>query len=242
MDFNRHTATYERQVDDAVAFSGRSQAFFLEAKVRALLSLFDGRFGSSQRLRVAEIGCGVGSFIRRLAGHGFQLTGTDIALASLLRARREVSGATFSAFDGADLPFPTGCFDAVLAVSVLHHVAPDERQGLVDEMARITRPGGLVVVFEHNPLNPLTRWVVGRCAFDQDAVLLGCGELEHYVREVGMRDVDRRYLLLFPWSGGIWQWLERKLSRLPLGAQYMIFGRGVAHPQGPTEESPSELE
>ena len=41
-------------------------------------------------------------------------------------------------------------------------------------MRRVVRPGGLVCVIEHNPLNPLTRSLaVSRCEFDSDAVLLG---------------------------------------------------------------------
>lgn len=235
MDFNLHTGSYERQVDEAVSFSGLSQAFFLEAKVRVLLSLVEERLGSRQGRRIAEIGCGVGSFIHRLVSRGFRLTGTDISLASLARAHREVSGATFSAFDGADLPFPDGCFDAVLAVSVFHHVEPSNRPGLVAEMVRVTRPGGIVAVFEHNPLNPLTRRVVNRCEFDQDAVLLKSGELDAYMRKAGLHDVDRRYLLFFPWSGVFWERLQASISWLPLGAQYVVSGRRPGVPEQPTK-------
>ena len=49
--------------------------------------------------------------------------------------------------------------------------------GFVADMVRVTRPGGLVCVIEHNPLNPLTRLAVNRCPFDADAVLLRSGQL-----------------------------------------------------------------
>lgn len=46
--------------------------------------------------------------------------------------------------DGRSLPFPTGCFDQVLALDVLEHVADDER--LAGELVRVSRPGGRVFV------------------------------------------------------------------------------------------------
>jgi hypothetical protein len=46
---------------------------------------------------------------------------------------------------------------------------------VIAEMARVTRPGGMVAIIEHNPLNPVTRHIVSRCPFDRDAVLLRCG-------------------------------------------------------------------
>ena len=53
----------------------------------------------------------------------------------------------------------------------------------VAELARVVRPGGLVVVFEHNPLNPLTRLVVSRVTFDDGVRLLRSGERRLAVRD-----------------------------------------------------------
>jgi hypothetical protein len=55
---------------------------------------------------------------------------------------------------------------------VLHHVPPADREALLARVATKLAPGGKLVVFEHNPWNPLTRKVVAECAFDADAVLL----------------------------------------------------------------------
>src|SRR5258708_33071555 len=61
------------------------------------------------------------------------------------------------AADGRHAPFAGGSFDLVFAVCVLHHLAPGaQRDALVGEMARLARPGGLGVIWEPNPLNPLT--------------------------------------------------------------------------------------
>ena len=57
-------------------------------------------------------------------------------------------------------------------MDVLHHVRPSDRADLVGELATRLAPGGRLVVFEHNPLNPVTVNAVQACAFDADAVLL----------------------------------------------------------------------
>jgi hypothetical protein len=86
------------------------------------------------------------------------------------------------------------------------------------------RPGGLVCVIEHNPLNPLTRLAVSRCEFDRDAVLLGAGKARKLMAAGGLREIGARYFLLLPWDATPARRLEGALGHLPLGAQYAAFG------------------
>ena len=60
------------------------------------------------------------------------------------------------------------------------------------EMRRVVRPGGLVCVIEHNPLNPLTRLAVARCEFDRDTVLLGAGKARKLMAAGGLREIGTR--------------------------------------------------
>ena len=138
------------------------------------------------------------------------------------RARHENPRAEYSLYDGGRLPFDDATFDLAFAINVLHHVDPRDRRPLVAELGRVTKPDGLVAVFEHNPLNPLTRRVVRSCAFDEGVALLGQGELVRLFRAAGLHVADREYLLFFPWRADA---LERRLTRLPLGAQHVVTGR-----------------
>ncbi len=112
----------------------------------------------------------------------------------------------------------------VLAVCVLHHVPVDRRAAFLAEAARITRHGGLVLLCEHNPWNPLTRFVVGRCELDRDAVLLTQLEARRRLTAASLSRIRSRYILFFPWRGAFWRWLEAHLAWLPLGGQYVIDG------------------
>jgi hypothetical protein len=108
---------------------------------------------------------------------------------------------------------------------VFHHIPPGERACWVSELRRVIRPGGALFVFEHNPLNPLTRKVVNDCPFDEDAILLPRRETTTLLRDAGFEDVAADYIVFFPQALAVLRPLERRLAWLPAGAQYAVHGR-----------------
>lgn len=89
-------------------------------------------------------------------------------------------------------------------------------------MARVLRPGGVAAIFEHNPLNPVTRRVVANCVFDEDATLLRRHTAARLLRDAGLRTTEHRYIAFLPFGGAKVAPLESALRRLPLGAQYFV--------------------
>ena len=106
--------------------------------------------------RVLDLGCGGGRHAYACARAGAQVVALDADASVLgevvgLLAAMDKSGelpaaAGFGALaaDGARLPFAEAAFDVVLACEVLEHVADDA--AVLAELARVVRPGGLVVV------------------------------------------------------------------------------------------------
>jgi SAM-dependent methyltransferase len=221
--FDAYSATYGDAVQDSIAFTGLKHDFFVDAKVRLLADIFAEHFGVA-RPSLADIGCGVGMMhgpLRPIVG---ALAGTDLSSEALGRARRSHPDVDYREGEGGRLPWTEAAFDAALAVCVFHHVVPTERARLLAEMKRVTRPGGLVVVIEHNPWNPLTRLAVRRCPFDHDAVLLSAREGRSLLRDGGLQAVESRHFLIFP-ATNLWtQVAERRLRQAPLGAQFAAFG------------------
>ncbi len=172
VDFDRFADHYEDSVDRSIAFTGRSAAFFAQRKVQLLDRVAQTRLGALSSLSVLDVGCGTGTTDRALVTEVGELCGVDLSEEMLAVARKNVPGATFDPYDGKKLPFPDGTFDVALAVCVLHHVPLGRRHQFLREMRRVTRPGGFLAVFEHNPLNPLTRRAVHDCEFDEGVVLL----------------------------------------------------------------------
>jgi SAM-dependent methyltransferase len=224
-EFDSYSESYRDAVERAIAFSRTELDFFTRAKVRELLSIATRRVGDPDGLSFLDVGCGPGETDRLLEGRVRSLTWVDTSAGMVEAARRRNPWAEYRLVDpGARLPFATASFDVSFAICVLHHVATTERARLVGEAARVTKPGGALLVFEHNPWNPLTRRAVARCEFDRDADLLRRGESERLLREAGLDRVDGAYIICFTRESARLQRIERSLGSLPLGAQYVVSG------------------
>lgn len=212
--FDHHASAYEEEIERAIAFAGQPHGRFVEAKARRLLSLARRRLATVTK--ALDVGCGTGLTIRHLVGEIAELHGVDLSEEMLARARDRVPDAVLRRYDGDELPYADHTFDLSFAVCVLHHVEPGRRSALLGEMARVTRPGGVVAVFEHNPWNPLTRKVVHAVSFDAGVRLLTRREVVAGLSQVGLTVTDAEYLLFTPWQA--LDGLERRLSWLPMGA------------------------
>jgi SAM-dependent methyltransferase len=219
--FDPYADRYEELVERSIGFSGQEQDFFLQAKARSLLDVVRRRLAHPGSVRALDVGCGGGLIDRHLGALG-SLTGIDPSEPMIEAARTANPKVDYRVADGTQLPFEDGSFDLAFAVCVLHHVPPPDRPVFVAELARVTRPGGLAVVLEHNPLNPLTRLAVSRCEFDDDAILLGRRETRGRLRAVGLEPVEQRYIIFFPWRSAVLGRAERALAPVPLGAQYYV--------------------
>jgi SAM-dependent methyltransferase len=105
--------------------------------------------------RGLDVGCGTGALASRLVDAGFDMCGVDPSEGMLAILRERTSGVRAVRASGTDLPLDDDSFDLVLSVAVLHHIAdPDEVSRTIDEMVRVARPSGRILVWDHNPRNP----------------------------------------------------------------------------------------
>jgi ubiquinone/menaquinone biosynthesis C-methylase UbiE len=129
---------------DAACATASVQAY--KRRIIELLELAPGR-------RVLDVGCGTGDDVREIAKHvgaDGKSVGIDNSQAMIGVARQRAAGSIlpveFHVAEVGRLPFEAASFNGCVADRSLMHV-PDPRQALV-EMARVTKPGGRVVVYE----------------------------------------------------------------------------------------------
>ncbi len=225
-EFDAYAGSYDDAVNASLAFTGLKVDYFTKVKAGYLLDLLHDHFGATKPLRLLDVGCGVGNFHPLLAGEVAALSGTDLSAACVARAAERNPGVSYQAYDGERLPWADDSFDAAFTVCVMHHVPPVQWPAFAAEMKRVVRPGGLVAVFEHNPVNPLTRRIVDNCEFDADAVLLRQGKTRELLAGAGFGQVTSRSILSIPSMGPMTRRIDLALGRLMLGAQY--FAKGVA--------------
>jgi 2-polyprenyl-3-methyl-5-hydroxy-6-metoxy-1,4-benzoquinol methylase len=222
--FDAYQDTYQQAIQGAIDFLGQSHDFFIEAKAEVTANLISERCGDIRQTKILDVGCGTGVFSGCMARRGVQVHGIDVAEKVVERARDAVPSGSFSTYDGQHIPHPDDEFDVVIAVNVFHHIQPGMRDTLLADMRRVTRRGGVTMLMEHNPYNPLTLRAVRRCAFDHDAVLLKRSEAMARLRRAGFTDVYSRYIIFVPFDGFMHRWTQRWLGRWPLGAQYFALG------------------
>jgi len=102
--------------------------------------------------RVLDVGCGSGFIAHHLSALlGARVSGIDV--------RKNVDAPIdYAAFDGVHFPVEDDSFDAVLLCYVLHHA--QDQPAFLDEVKRVLRDGGLVVVYEDIPE---ARWDSAAC-------------------------------------------------------------------------------
>ena len=225
-EFDRFADEYRSLHLADIAASGEAPEYFAEYKIKDLKSLvgvdvaLHGHF--------LDFGAGIGTSVPFFCQHlpAAKLTCVDVSLRSLeIGVARYGGHANFVAFDGMSLPFADAAFDGALAACVFHHIGANEHARLFAEIRRVLRPGGHVMIYEHNPLNPLTRRVVYSCPFDENAVLIGAWKLRARLESVGFKQLRIRFRVFFPRAFRWLRPLENLIGWLPLGAQYYVCGR-----------------
>jgi SAM-dependent methyltransferase len=223
--YDRHRDTYASDLDAAVRFSGKDHAFFTRRKAEELVALAERHVGPAGVLTALDVGSGIGLTDSFLAGQFGSLAGVDVAHGALERAAERNPDVDYEAYDGERLPFADGAFDVTFTVCVVQVLPPERRAAFVGELQRVTSPRGAVVVFEHNPYNPLTRLAVRRFSLGRDARMLSARQLVELLRRAGASILETEHILLVPSDSRVARGLERRLARLPLGAQYAVAAR-----------------
>ncbi len=112
------------------------------------------RYVKLEGARVLDIGCGIGTYVRKLGELADRAYGIDVDPARVrkgARVRKDATGG-LSVAVSEQLPFATNAFDMVLLNEVIEHVKDD--RATLREACRVVRPGGHVVVYAPNRLYP----------------------------------------------------------------------------------------
>ena len=172
------TAMTDRKYD--VMAAAERHHWWFRAK-RALVLQEAGRAGVDERGLAIDVGCGTGALLSALTPRFRQVAGTDLSVrAARLAADAIGPGVGPVLAEAAQLPFPTGCAAMVTSLDVLEHI--DDDAAALRELARVARPGGLLVLAV-----PAYQW-----AWSDHDVALGhrrrytAGRLRGLAEEVGL--------------------------------------------------------
>lgn len=223
-EFDSYAADYDAALTKGIAVSGEDKNYFARGRVAWLVHCLRRR---SVTVRSAmDFGCGIGSatpFLLELLGLE-KVLGVDISAKSI-EVAKHWHGSPRAEFAELNRYDPNGELDAAYCNGVFHHIPLSERPKAVEYVHRSLRPGGLFALWENNPWNPGARLVMSRIPFDRDAIMLSAIEACRLVRTGGFEVLRVDFLFIFPKSLRWLRWIEPRVTRLPLGAQYQVLCR-----------------
>jgi SAM-dependent methyltransferase len=222
VDFDHFVEDYDKVITDQLWLFDQESEYFAEYKVRKARELVPG-----EPSEILDYGCGIGRSIPFLKKYfqSSRIFGCDTSEKSVEYAKERYPFARLTTV--RELEKSPARFDLVFVAGVYHHIPPVERQGSMAFIRERTRRDSDVIIFEHNPINPVTRYIVHTCPFDKDAVLLRPRELEQLCKAAGLQVVSTAYTLFFPALLKGLRPLERYLAKVPLGGQYLVHARNV---------------
>jgi SAM-dependent methyltransferase len=226
-EFDRFADEYRQLHAANIRLSGEAPEYFAEYKIADLRSLLGDSFGKDAPT-ILDFGAGVGTSVPYFRKHSpkCDLTCLDVSRKSLeIGTSRFREQAKFVHFDGEHIPFSDNHFDLVFLACVPHHIPHSEHVSILAEIRRVLRPNGALVIFEHNPYNPLSVHAVNTCPFDENAVLLKPHRLAQSIACAGFGRSAVRFRIFFPRVLRALRALEPRMAWIPLGAQYSIHAR-----------------
>jgi SAM-dependent methyltransferase len=116
--------------------------------------------------QILDWGCGCGRVLQHFSGLNNQMHGVDINQDGIDWCIKNISSNFSVSKLDPPLPFEASYFDAIYGVSILTHLSTEDQRRWIEELIRVTRPGGIIVLSYHG-LNSLIRFNLPEESFDE---------------------------------------------------------------------------
>ena len=149
---------YDIQVE--TLFLGGAAPMRREA-LRPIAEFMRGR--DQRKIALLDVACGTGRFLRdvRLTYPAMRLTGLDLSASYLGETRRHLGNlrpAELIQGNAEAIPLPAASQDIVTSIFLFHELPPDVRRHVAAEMARVLKPGGLLVFIDSLQMGDRPGW------------------------------------------------------------------------------------
>ena len=219
VDFNEYSHSYDEIIKSQLKHLG-DISYYAEYKVKILKALTSKK----ENINILEFGCGIGRnlfYIKQYFPKA-NIFGFDISEKSLTVAKKiDDSFVLINNIERLKEKY-LNHFDIIFIAGVYHHIPPKDRNKNTAILLTLLKDGGKLLLFDHNPYNPITRRLVSTCEFDKDAVLLTLNEIKQLFKKNHFKVIFSKYTLFFPPKLKKIAFLENCLKWIPLGGQYCV--------------------
>lgn len=211
---------YDSMLKKGIGITGNDKHYFISGRLDWLKNELSARDVPN---RILDFGCGIGDTAFQLA-HCFpdsEIAAWDISDEAVNYAKKRFSTSRIDFLKTENLETTSG-FDLVYINCVLHHIAPKEREPVFQKLFQLAKAGGLICCFENNPANPGTQLAMFKNPFDKGVVKIWPTKLQSGLEKVGFKELKTRFLFYFPQWMSWFRPIEKHLSKIPMGGQYVV--------------------
>ncbi len=217
-NFDDYVDSYDNILSKDLKFFSKNTNYFAKYKINILFS----ELNIKNPIKVLEPGCGTGRnlfFLKKYFPNA-EIVGTDISKKSVEYVKKNLKNIKCYSEDDIDVELTD--FDLIFVAGVYHHLDSSSWNKFTELCMQRLKNNGNLVIFEHNPFNPITRLIVSRCPFDNGVKLIKMKTLINHFEENNLTLQERGYCLIFPYFMRFLQKFEFLFKYVPLGGQYYI--------------------
>ncbi len=215
----------------------KDHKYFVRVKSLHFLENIKKIYNSLSGLNCIDLGCGTAETSAYFQDAFKYTAGCDYSFGLLKFATQKGLKQIFLINSLSEvLPFKENSFNVAVLFNMIHHIDSNEKLiQTLEGVYRILKKDGLIAIYEMNPLNPLTRYVISTNEIDRAVNLDGyrkslypttfyTWETRSIMKQCGFNIWGQQYLCFFPKFLSFLLPAERFLTKIPVGGLYSVFG------------------
>ena len=227
--FDDYAKNYQEILGECLKVTGYDSSYLTMTKIRKLRTL--NLENILKPIRILDFGCGLGNFSVGLKKcfPNSTYVGVDASSGMIREALNKFSGYG-EFYEASSSEWGKKKYDIIFSAGTFHHISHDAQETILKELVNVLTSSGKIFIWEHNPINPITRKLVKDCPLDQNAILINPKKMKDMLCRVQLNSVKIIYTSFFPRFLSFLAPLESRLGWFPMGAQYIATGKVSSKP------------
>ena len=216
-EFDYLSKNYDNLLKNSIPTVLEEVNYFYSYKVKLIYNLTEKK----KNINILDFGCGTGTSLKIISKYfkSCELWGYDESKESIKKIKKKKNSFKLTS-NLKNIPLKK--FDLIFISMVFHHIDKKNHQKILSYCKNFLKSTGVIYIFEHNPLNPVTNYVFKNNLIDENAEMISSKKLISKSLAAKLRIVDLKYTLFFPKQLNFLRFLEKYLFWLPFGAQYLL--------------------
>ncbi len=217
-EFDQFATQYRQEQTKYLSPTGENSHYFAKLKAEKL-KMWATNYKLHNPAYILDFGCGDGIMsyeVKKLFPLS-HIIGVDPSIESIHLAKENAPDCTFYELGESLELFKMNMFDIIYCAGVFHHIPFEKHNNCIKELYRILKPGGILILFELNPLNPGTQYIFNGHPMEKNAKMLTPWYAKKITNDFYKETI---FYCFFPKFLKKLRLIEKWLTKIPFGGLY----------------------